>query len=220
MNKDIILLESKYVYQDGTIFDYKYIEPQITNGREEFSNVISKNLCHAIMKVVWAKLIRREAIGNLRFNIQQTIGEDTLFMYDLLKRCSSIGIFTGYTYYWLYNGGDGKKYKQHPEVAAVYASNIYRSYMHLWGTGSVEVELFIINYFFMLCDSHNCFYLRPWFKNEDVRKMNTYLLNTCPDRLDEGYKLHLKPVYVQLFLRLKRRGEFFLRKMVIMSVLK
>lgn len=218
-NKDIILLDNKYVYKDGKIFDYNYIEPQVSKNKEEFVDIVSKNLSHAIMKVVWAKLIRREIIGNVRFNAQQTVGEDTLFMYDLYKNCCSIGIFNGYTYYWLYNGGDERKYRQSPEMSAVYASNIYKSYKRLGGIVSIEVELFIIDYFFMLCNNKNSyFYLKPWFNNKEIKKINTFLIENCPERLSDNYKLHLKPVSVQIFLRIKHRIGNLFRKVIYKHV--
>ena len=54
--------------------------------------------------VCWNKLYRRELIGDLRFE-SLTIGEDALFVTELLKRCTRCAVSDALvTHYYIYNG--------------------------------------------------------------------------------------------------------------------
>ena len=48
-----------------------------------------------------AKLFRKDILGDLRFNEDISIGEDTLFNYQFIEKCSSIGVVDS-VWYWYY----------------------------------------------------------------------------------------------------------------------
>ena len=211
-DSDLILLETKHVNKEGEIIRYFYIEPHISSCREDFVSIVSQNMTHPLMRMMTAKIVRRSCISNIRFNREMKVGEDTLFWYDVLCNCSGIGTLQGYTYFWRDNGGDVIKYSLSSSVAAEHASKIYRSYRRS-GFVCDDVELFVINFFFMLAGGrgNGIAYFRPWFKNADVKRMNDYLLKNCPEKLSEEYKLYMRPIPIQYFLRLKHRIGGFLR---------
>lgn len=213
-NSDIILLETKHINPQGEVIRYFSLEPQLSSSREEYVSILEENMINPIIKVMSAKIVRRSCIGNTQFDVNMKIGEDTLFWYDVLRNCNSIQTLQGYTYFWRDNGGDVKKYPLTPEEAGNHASKLYQSYKHL-GITCDDVELFIVNFYFALCCRTGGLHLRPWFKNSDVRRMNTYLMQKYPNKLSDYYKFYLKPLYVQYFLSLKYRLGCFFRKYII-----
>ena len=214
---DIIILETKHINSQGEVIRYFSLDPQQSSSREEYVSILEKNMTNPIIKVMSAKIVRRSCIGDIQFDVNMKIGEDTLFWYDVLRNCNSIQTLQGYTYYWRDNGGDVKKYPLTPEEAGNHASKLYQSYKHL-GITCDEVELFIVNFYFALCCRNGGgLYLRPWFKNSDVRRMNTYLMQKYPNKVSDYYKFYLKPLHVQYFLSLKYRLGRVLRKYILFN---
>ena len=214
-SSDIILLETKHINPQGEVIRYFSLEPQQSSSREEYFSILEKNLTHPVMRMMTTKFVRRSCIGDIQFDVNMKIGEDTLFWYDVLRNCNSIQTLQGYTYFWRDNGGDVKKYPLTPEEAGNHASKLYQSYRRL-GITCDEVELFIVNFYFALCCRNGGgLYLRPWFKNSDVRRMNTYLMQKYPNKLSDYYKFYLKPLYVQYLLSLKYRLGCIFRKYII-----
>jgi len=201
---DIILFQNKRIHLDGTVYVTYALTPCKSKNIQEYREILKPNLTYPIVKVPWAKLIRRECVGDLRFELGQTIGEDALFIYELITRCSSIVIDNAYTYYWqdADNGGDAVKYQQKPEVAALFASNIYNAYKKL-DMQSVKVESFLLNYFFMLSKSGEKNRYRGWFANKDIKAMNKYVLANEPSACSYMYWYYSKPLVIQYLLQLK-----------------
>lgn len=70
-------------------------------GKHEVSNVYSEVL--RISATLWNKLIKRDAIGNLRFEEDKTYGEDLIFMTKLMPAVKSAIIIPDHLYYYLTN---------------------------------------------------------------------------------------------------------------------
>ena len=212
---DIVLLDTKHVTPKGEIIRYFSLKPQYSSSREECISFLSKKLTHPVIRMMTAKIVKRICIGNIHFNVNMKIGEDTLFWYDVLRNCNSIQTLLGYTYFVRDNGGDVAKYPLTPEDAGNHASRIYQSYKRL-GIICDEVELFIVDFYFALCcGKGGGLYLKPWFENPDVRRINTYLMQRYPNKLSDYYKFYLKPLYVQYFLSLKYRLGCNFRKCIL-----
>ena len=214
-DSDLILLETKHVNNEGRIIRYFSIEPQVSSCREDFVSIVSQNMTHPLMRMMTAKIVRRSCISNIRFNVEMKVGEDTLFWYDVLCNCNGIGTLQGYTYFWRDNGGDVTKYPLTPSVAAEHASKMYQSYRRS-GFACDDVELFIINFFFMLAGGrgNGIAYFRRWFVHPDVKRMNTFLLRNYPDKLSDYYRFYMKPVYIQYFLSWKYCISCFIRRVL------
>lgn len=214
-SSDIILLETKHVNPLGEIIRYFSLDPQMSSSREEYVSILEEILMNPIMKMMTAKIVRRSCIGNIQFDVNMKIGEDTLFWYDVLRNCNSIQTLNGYTYFWRDNGGDVAKYPLTPEEAGDHASKIYQSYKQL-GIKCDEVEIFIVDFYFSLCCRKGIgLYLKPWFENSDVRSMNKYLIHKYPNKLSDYYKFYLKPLYIQYFLLLKYRLGCIFKKFIL-----
>ena len=167
---DIVILESKRI-NGVEIKTFTKLPESKSTDYNSYKHILESYIRRAIMKVPWGKLIRRECIGNLRFNVGQPIGEDALFMYDLFARCTSIEIFNGYVYYWQEDTmPDNIKYKLSADKATEYAGLIYNSYRRL-DIESNDLEQFLVNYFFSLCDKKNYRNLTCWFENPTIKTL-------------------------------------------------
>lgn len=201
---DIILFQNKRIHLDGSVYVTYALPPCKSRDFSEYRAIIKPNLVYPIVKVPWAKIIRKEKIGDLRFKIGQTIGEDALFIYELLNKCQSIAICNDYTYYWqdADNGGDAVKYQQKPKMAAEYVSNIYQAYKKL-NMPSVEVESLFLNYFFMLCQCGQQDRYKDWFANKDVISMTEFVKANNPSLLSCDYLFYSRPLVVQYYLQVR-----------------
>lgn len=169
-SSDIAILESKR-FNGAEIKTFTKLPESKSTDYNTYKRIIEAYIRRAIMKVPWGKLIRRECIGELRFNVGQTIGEDALFMYDLFARCTSIEILSGYIYYWQEDTiPDYIKYKLSADKASEYAGLIYNSYRKL-DIASNDLEQFLVNYFFSLCDKEDYRNLTCWFDNPTIKTL-------------------------------------------------
>ena len=169
-SSDIAILESKR-FNGAEIKTFTKLPESKSTDNNTYKRIIEAYIRRAIMKVPWGKLIRRECIGELRFNVGQTIGEDALFMYDLFARCTSIEILSGYIYYWQEDTiPDYIKYKLSADKASEYAGLIYNSYRKL-DIASNDLEQFLVNYFFSLCDKEDYRNLTCWFDNPTIKTL-------------------------------------------------
>lgn len=169
-SKDIIILESKMV-NGSEQREFTKLTPCISSNIESYKEIIEKYIRRAIMKVPWGKFIKKECIGQLRFNEGQTIGEDALFMYDLFALCNSIEIMNGFVYYWQEDSiPDYIKYKLTVNTAIEYTKLIYNSYLRL-NIKSNDLEQFLVNYFFSLCDKEEYKLLSIWFGDQTIKEL-------------------------------------------------
>lgn len=75
-------------------------KPIIREERERLQFFVS-----ACLPAVWNKLVRREAVGTLRFESGLKVGEDLVFMASLMTRVRSLAISgTGVYYYRVHSG--------------------------------------------------------------------------------------------------------------------
>lgn len=170
---DIVVVESKRVDLEGNIRTFTQLPPAKSNDKESYKGIIQSHIRRAIMKVPWGKFIKRSCIGDLQFNIGQKIGEDALFMYDLFYQCNSIEIKNGYYYIWQEDTvPDEIKYRLEVEDAIRFTSLIYNSYLKL-EIKSQDLEQFLIEYFFSLCDKSNYRNLYKWFENSLIKEIQS-----------------------------------------------
>lgn len=211
---DIILLESEFLNNDGSVYK-KYSIPQLcSKTKDEYISFLSKNLHHPLMKVPWAKVIKAQSIGATRFKSGQAIGEDTLFVYQILRNCQSIEVKKDFYYYWYKNTeSQAIKYKQTPKNAATFASNIFHAYLKL-GFRSVDLESFLLNYFYRLCEKSNDFEIKSWFNNIDIREMEKYVNLNNPKALSYEYKLRRKNFIVYRLYIIKSNLSYWIKNRI------
>ena len=92
-------------------------------------------------------------------------------MYDLFALCNSIEIMNGFVYYWQEDSiPDYIKYKLTVNTAIEYTKLIYNSYLRL-NIKSNDLEQFLVNYFFSLCDKEEYKLLSIWFGDQTIKEL-------------------------------------------------
>ena len=103
-----------------------------------------------MLRVPWGKIFKKELFTNHRFQLNQTIGEDTLLIYQLLPDVKSIATLDGHIYYWQESEDNiCSKYAIPAEISTNYISALYNSYAKL-NYENMKLEQFLLNFFFML----------------------------------------------------------------------
>ena len=181
---DIILTEYKISEVDNTITDPIPFVGNINDGVEQF---LANNLQCNLFRVPWGKFIRRTAIGNMRFTLSQQIGEDTVFMLNLLTATKSISIISGNCYYWQRSEIiSAVKYCLQPEEDVIFTTNILESYEQT-GIQAKNFERFVISFFFDIMDKSKPENAKRWFNNPIINRYCKILYQR--DMLHRTFKL-------------------------------
>lgn len=172
-SSDIILVDSLVVDLNG-----KIVTPNQRNGYEYeggYEGIVRHFLTDRRSGVPWAKFFKREIIGDVRFEIGQKIGEDTVFVYEMLARAKSIEITTGYYYYWVQGTkGDIIKYRIIVDDAIKYACQVFKAYESI-NVKSIYVEKKLLLYFFGLIDKRHPVQVRKWFEDPKISQYHSRL---------------------------------------------
>ena len=166
-NCDIIITDYKISEVDNTITDSTPFVGNISDGIIHF---LKENLQYLLLRVPWGKLIRRTAIGDIRFTPSQRIGEDTVFMFNLLTATKSISINHGSCYYWQRSEMlPDMKYRLQPDEDIQFTTNILETYEKI-GVKAKNFEKIILQYFFFLLDKRDYYNIKVWFNNPIINK--------------------------------------------------
>ena len=171
-NCDIIITDYKISETDNTITNSIPFVGNISDGIIPF---LAANLQCNLFRVPWGKFIRRSAIGNIRFTPSQRIGEDTVFMLNLLTATKSISINHGSCYYWQQSElTSAVKYRLQPDEDIQFTTNILKSY-ELTGIKAKRFELFVISFFFEILDKSKPENVKRWHDNPLISKYRNTL---------------------------------------------
>lgn len=169
-NEDLIILQSKHLNSiNGECFSQN-IRPQMVTGRDNMNNFLSQNLLYHIMMTPWGKFFKHDIIGDLKFDENQKIGEDVIFVHQYLLNCKSISVANDSTY--CYNNADNSdiKYSMEPEQSLVHLKNIISHYRML-KLGNLQFEAFEFGLFFSLCKSRMIGRSKVWFDDSFVKDL-------------------------------------------------
>lgn len=170
---DIVVVENRIVDLNGKISDPNQSNCYESDGNYE--TIVKRFLMDRRSRVPWAKFFKREVIGDVRFEIGQKIGEDTVFVYDILARAKSIEITTGYYYYWVQGiEGDIIKYRISVDKAIKFASRVLKGYASI-NVRSIDAERIIFLYYFGLIDKTHPFQVRKWFEDPIIGQYHSRL---------------------------------------------
>ena len=90
-NADISICNYKWEKLNKKHFKNKKIKTILFNSNFEIVNEIA--LANNIFGSLWCKLLKRDLIGDLRFSKTIHYGEDAMFLYEYIKRCTC-GVYT------------------------------------------------------------------------------------------------------------------------------
>lgn len=143
---------------------------------------LENHLADLQLRTPWAKMFRRSHVGDLRFDEELHLGEDTLFCHQYYALCKSIRVDN--TSVYLYTHSDTKaKYSPTPDYVITTFCKLEAAYSKL-GIVSPSYNDFLYNWFLYLLDYYKPA-LRKWYSNSTVRHFYMqYFGITLRKRLD------------------------------------
>lgn len=80
-----------------------------------------------ITSFVWDKLYKRELLQDIRFSTELMVGEDSVFVFEYLRRCSAVHIVDSYLYYYYLRADSaiGNSYSEKRKDSLIAAKTVY-----------------------------------------------------------------------------------------------
>lgn len=132
-NKSTISLSNAEAFYDGSnyIMDNYYLKETYDKILKE--KHISIFEARAFFNVIYMKLIPKKVIGNIRFNNNFSIGEDSLFMYEISKNISNINVSEPSSkYYRRYRAGSAVTNKRDFNQILKNSYDLFKSFFKIW----------------------------------------------------------------------------------------
>lgn len=169
---DILDLVPSYS-EDLLIFNYKiesyndlYPSPKIEQA--SLKQMLEKYVNYEIFRTPWGKFYKRDIISNLRFDTDVKVGEDTLFVLQYLRVCSSIKYCNIYYYVWHRSeAAPSDKYRLCVDKAVDIVSKLYNAYKDL-EIRSTDFERFIYDFYLWLCSEDLVNNATIWYRNYTI----------------------------------------------------
>lgn len=102
-NADIVSCAFYLDQTDNIQISCGAVADKVLNGSEALPEVIFADPAIYGGVELWTKLIKRELIQGLRFNINIAIGEDAVLMYDVMKNCKVYACTNQCKYHYVFN---------------------------------------------------------------------------------------------------------------------
>lgn len=192
---DIVFTKSRKFFPETNKYVDVFSNPlQIISDRQEFKKVLSKYVINLAFRTPWGKFIKRSLIGDTRFVLRQKFGEDTIFIYSIYKKTTSIKFCDNSTYY--YRAADAPyyiRYRLDVATCILYLSRIYEAYKNM-GVSSPKFESKILSIFFKVLDKDDLSRVpSKWFAAPVVKEIEQYALAFWGNRKKIEYFLWKRP---------------------------
>lgn len=185
---DLIILQNQHFSEidKRKNFPKQEIFPQLCTDKCTVRKFLAKHLLYHVMLTPWGKLYKHDLIANIRFDRNQRIGEDVIFIHQYLLGCSSICVKNGSTYYYRDDDENfGTKYCMEPQESLSHLTKIINQY-HKLEIFNPQFEAFELNLFFSLCKERMMGKSKTWFHNPFICQ----LIESCKSAL--GFKVYVK----------------------------
>lgn len=198
---DIVFTESKKFFPITNEHTIIFSMPLCTiMDTCKYKNVLSEYIPNLAFRTPWGKFIKRSLIGDVRFELGQKLGEDTIFAYKIYKDAASIQFCDHSTYYWrAADSPHSVKYKLDVATGMLYLSRIYEAYQKL-EILNPQTECFFLSYFFALLDredlSKNS---QKWYSSLIIKEMEHYALPRWSTRKKFEYLLWRVPRIAKMY---------------------
>ncbi len=154
----------------GDIHDYT--EPMPTDKLTTPTAIkafLTQHLNTLFMRTPWGKFYRKEHIGQFRFDTSLVIGEDTVFFFEYLSRCSSLQVCNTASYMYLLRFNDRRR-NMAPKEALSQFHAVYKAYRKL-NVNAPEYLKSTFFYYRFLC-SARCYrkVMFQWYDDPIVRE--------------------------------------------------
>lgn len=168
-SEDLIVFLFKTLDSQGHLNEWRSVPPVVCSNRKMMADYLLSNIHFCIFRSPWTKFFKRDLIGDLRFDERIKIGEDTIFVEQYLKKCTSLRVCPDIFYVWTREAeiDDKVKYKLDINTAIFILGRIFNFYEAL-NIPSKEMDLFIYLYFKQLCESEIEKNPYLWYKNKHL----------------------------------------------------
>ena len=199
--EDIIFMQYKCFDETGNITDGENI-PLLpsTYSKSDIRKYLAMWLHQNIMRTPWGKFIRREIIGKTTFPVGQKIGEDSVFIFNILARIKSMRT-VGDAYYMWRTHSDCfiQKYQLPVNTAIKYLVNEIKAYKSI-GVKSNQLEKILYFTFFALSEKYIGVFRWKWFARPVIYKIWMEIESDYKNRHKKKFEKYkwLRPYYALL----------------------
>lgn len=196
--EDIIFLQYKCFDEAGNITDGENV-PLLptTYSRSDIRKYLASWLHQNIMRTPWGKFIRREVIGNITFPIGQKIGEDSVFIFNILARIKSMRTVDDVYYMWrTHSDCFIQKYQLPVNTAIKYLVNEIQAYKNI-GVKSNKLEKVLYFTFYVLSEKYIGVFRWKWFARPVIYKIWMEIESEYKNRHKKKFEKYkwLRPYY-------------------------
>ena len=204
--EDIIFMQYKCFDELGSVTDGENIAPlKSTNSLKEIQEYLSLWLHQNIMRTPWGKFIRREIISDESFPIGQTVGEDSVFVFNILSKIKSIRTADNSYYMWrTHSDFFIQKYQLPVNTAIKYLVNEINAYRKI-GVLSPKLESSLYFTFFILAEKSIGIFRWRWFSRPIVFNIWKEINLDYKNRHQKKFK---KYRWLMPFYSVMDRGKF------------
>lgn len=167
--EDLILLQYKSLGTSGDYLLVDNVQPlSSTTNREQIRTYIRDNFHVFTMITPWGKFIKRELLQDVKFPIDQRVGEDSVFIFKVLAKVNSMKAVDNAFYVWRANHVNFiDKYPLDTDTAIRYLVNTIKAY-HQIGIKSSYIENILYMTFYTLSEKERGRYKWRWFSHPAV----------------------------------------------------
>lgn len=163
--KEDLLIYSYFTATQGAMRLHE-LQKCLLLDRESLSEYCGRNLICSIFKAPWSKFFKKSRIQRFRFNEKIRLGEDTLFMLEVLGHIQSCRVLT--TPFYVYNVNDPVvKYKLSIAESIYTMKELFRAYDSLGVKSRLAEKYFFVDYKLYCQDEINKT-PESWFKDPFV----------------------------------------------------
>lgn len=161
-NEDLVIFDYFIKEHDGKLF----VSPKIV--QYNLNEMLKKYIDYEVFRTPWGKFFKRYIVSDLRFDLNLKIGEDTLFVLQYLRRCSSIKYINKDYYVWYRpEKALNEKYRLSVSDSVNIVCKLYESYYTL-EIKSIKFERFIYDFFLWLCSVDMNKNAHLWYINNTI----------------------------------------------------
>ncbi|MGM9767309.1 MAG: glycosyltransferase family 2 protein [Candidatus Cryptobacteroides sp.] len=191
LTADIILFALRFVNSEG-ISSVDSLVP-LSKQENTKENYLKAYIHYHIFNSVCAKLIRRNIIGELRFDPTIKFGEDALFCLRLMKSVNRIAVCNKVVYTYYYEDY-GMKYQTSIKRSVKTMKQIFDAYWAL-GCRNLVFERNVFNCYRAICANEWAGNPAKWYENRTVASIYTSIKDAYPLSFRIKYMLVATWVY-------------------------
>lgn len=178
-NEDFVLYNFQCFNQNQSWCPEDQLPLSLCLNKREMDIYLADNLSVMGLLSPFAKFFKKQLLGSQRFLLEQCLGEDTIFVHQYLRKCSSMRVSDASIYHYYDISTDFcKKYNMSVADAIRQLYNIYCGYVSL-GITNQKFVAFELELFRKTCANEIFEDSRQWYCDKKVQE----IYHACSDYL-------------------------------------